>query len=220
MTARAASSRSARPSGPSTTGVTREINGTWQIGKNLDSGTAASRRTWPKASRTSWRCRAGARYFYVCENGLVHYCSQQRGFPRLPLSHLQRRRTSPASSYAEVVRTGTDLGLRPSRLDDELLAQAAGRWPSAAASTGAPRSRPAPVDRRATAWWVSRARSLPAARVKCTPRRNWLVGALATFTPFMRLTASDRLFRNTSMVRLQASGARLSEPWRGVARSP
>ena len=22
------------------------------------------------------RCRAGARYLYVCENGLLHYCSQ------------------------------------------------------------------------------------------------------------------------------------------------
>jgi hypothetical protein len=28
-----------------------------------------------------WRCRAGARYLYVCEDGLVHYCSQQRGYP-------------------------------------------------------------------------------------------------------------------------------------------
>jgi len=33
-----------------------------------------------------WRCRAGARYLYICENGLVHYCSQQRGFPGVPLS--------------------------------------------------------------------------------------------------------------------------------------
>ncbi|HZU45381.1 MAG TPA: radical SAM protein [Terriglobales bacterium] len=32
-----------------------------------------------------WRCRAGARYLYVCENGLVHYCSQQRGYPAKPL---------------------------------------------------------------------------------------------------------------------------------------
>ncbi len=34
-----------------------------------------------------WRCRAGARYFYVCEDGLVHYCSQQRGTPAIPLRH-------------------------------------------------------------------------------------------------------------------------------------
>ncbi len=33
----------------------------------------------------NWRCRAGARYLYVCEDGLVHYCSQQRGFPAKPL---------------------------------------------------------------------------------------------------------------------------------------
>ena len=33
-----------------------------------------------------WRCRAGARYLYICENGLVHYCSQQRGYPGIPLA--------------------------------------------------------------------------------------------------------------------------------------
>ncbi len=33
-----------------------------------------------------WRCRAGSRYVYVCEDGLVHYCSQQRGYPAKPLS--------------------------------------------------------------------------------------------------------------------------------------
>jgi MoaA/NifB/PqqE/SkfB family radical SAM enzyme len=32
-----------------------------------------------------WKCRAGARYLYICENGLVHYCSQQRGYPATPL---------------------------------------------------------------------------------------------------------------------------------------
>ena len=32
-----------------------------------------------------WKCRAGARYMYICEDGLVHYCSQQRGYPGVPL---------------------------------------------------------------------------------------------------------------------------------------
>jgi len=32
-----------------------------------------------------WKCRAGARYLYICEDGLVHYCSQQRGYPAIPL---------------------------------------------------------------------------------------------------------------------------------------
>jgi MoaA/NifB/PqqE/SkfB family radical SAM enzyme len=33
-----------------------------------------------------WRCRAGGRYLYICEDGLVHYCSQQRGYPAKPLA--------------------------------------------------------------------------------------------------------------------------------------
>ena len=34
----------------------------------------------------SWRCRSGARYLYICEDGLVHWCSQQRGYPGIPLA--------------------------------------------------------------------------------------------------------------------------------------
>jgi len=42
-----------------------------------------------------WHCRAGSRYLYICEDGLVHYCSQQRGSPGIPLEnydaqHLER----------------------------------------------------------------------------------------------------------------------------------
>lgn len=33
-----------------------------------------------------WKCRSGSRYLYICEDGLVHYCSQQRGYPATPLS--------------------------------------------------------------------------------------------------------------------------------------
>ena len=38
-----------------------------------------------KGKPNDWHCRAGARYIYVCEDGLVHYCSQQRGYPGIPL---------------------------------------------------------------------------------------------------------------------------------------
>jgi MoaA/NifB/PqqE/SkfB family radical SAM enzyme len=38
------------------------------------------------AEPNDWRCRAGARYLYICEDGLVHYCSQQRGFPGVPVA--------------------------------------------------------------------------------------------------------------------------------------
>jgi MoaA/NifB/PqqE/SkfB family radical SAM enzyme len=39
-----------------------------------------------------WRCRAGSRYLYICEDGLVHYCSQQRGYPAIPLEKYTRER--------------------------------------------------------------------------------------------------------------------------------
>jgi len=37
-----------------------------------------------------WQCGAGSRYIYVCENGLVHWCSQQRGYPGIPLENYTR----------------------------------------------------------------------------------------------------------------------------------
>jgi MoaA/NifB/PqqE/SkfB family radical SAM enzyme len=43
----------------------------------------------------NWRCRSGSRYLYICEDGLVHWCSQQRGTPGIPLeqytkAHIRR----------------------------------------------------------------------------------------------------------------------------------
>src|SRR5580698_282744 len=43
-----------------------------------------------KGQSNDWRCRAGARYLYICEDGLVHYCSQQRGYPGVPLATYTR----------------------------------------------------------------------------------------------------------------------------------
>ncbi|HEV2419959.1 MAG TPA: radical SAM protein [Terriglobia bacterium] len=39
-----------------------------------------------RGQENNWRCRAGSRYLYICEEGLVHYCSQQRGYPAIPLA--------------------------------------------------------------------------------------------------------------------------------------
>lgn len=49
-----------------------------------------------------WHCRAGCRYLYICEDGLVHWCSQQRGCPGIPLERygpedLQREYHRPKS---------------------------------------------------------------------------------------------------------------------------
>jgi MoaA/NifB/PqqE/SkfB family radical SAM enzyme len=51
----------------------------WLFQKNLMQGQA-----------NDWKCRAGARYLYVCEDGLVHWCSQQRGYPGIPLLEYTR----------------------------------------------------------------------------------------------------------------------------------
>jgi MoaA/NifB/PqqE/SkfB family radical SAM enzyme len=71
--------------------VTAEINGTWQVSKNLYSGIRGFQENLADGKPNDWRCRAGARYFYVCENGLVHYCSQQRGYPAVPLKTFTER---------------------------------------------------------------------------------------------------------------------------------
>lgn len=42
-----------------------------------------------REGRAPWRCRAGARFLYVDENGLVSYCSQRRE-PALPLASYAR----------------------------------------------------------------------------------------------------------------------------------
>jgi MoaA/NifB/PqqE/SkfB family radical SAM enzyme len=34
----------------------------------------------------AWKCRAGARFFHVCENGLVHLCAPRFGAPAKPLA--------------------------------------------------------------------------------------------------------------------------------------
>ena len=62
-----------------------------------------------RGNPVSWHCRAGARYLYVCEDGLVHLCSQQRGRPAIPLKdytvqHIERefRSHKECESYCTV----------------------------------------------------------------------------------------------------------------------
>ena len=59
--------------------------------------------------KNDWRCRAGARYLYICEEGLVHYCSQQRGYPGTPLAEYttkdirrEYRTEKPCAPYCTV----------------------------------------------------------------------------------------------------------------------
>jgi MoaA/NifB/PqqE/SkfB family radical SAM enzyme len=65
--------------------VSAAISAPWQVVKNLYSGIRGFQDNLADGKPNAWRCRAGARYLYVCEDGLVHYCSQQRGYPGVPL---------------------------------------------------------------------------------------------------------------------------------------
>jgi MoaA/NifB/PqqE/SkfB family radical SAM enzyme len=65
--------------------VSAAISGPWQVLKNLYSGIRSFQDNLADGKPNAWRCRAGARYLYICEDGLVHYCSQQRGYPGVPL---------------------------------------------------------------------------------------------------------------------------------------
>ncbi len=66
--------------------VMQRINGRRQVLKNLYSGIRRFQTNLADGKPNDWHCRAGARYLYICENGLVHWCSQQRGCPGVPLA--------------------------------------------------------------------------------------------------------------------------------------
>lgn len=53
--------------------------------KNLYSALNRFQNNLADGKPNDWSCRAGGRYLYVCEEGLVHLCSQQRGYPATPL---------------------------------------------------------------------------------------------------------------------------------------
>jgi MoaA/NifB/PqqE/SkfB family radical SAM enzyme len=66
--------------------VMAQINSGQQVLKNLYSGIRKFQTNLADGKPNDWQCRAGARYLYVCEDGLVHWCSQQRGSPGIPLA--------------------------------------------------------------------------------------------------------------------------------------
>ena len=44
-----------------------------------------------KGEPNDWRCRAGSRYLYICEDGLVHYCTSSAGIRGCRLRSTRRR---------------------------------------------------------------------------------------------------------------------------------
>ncbi len=56
-----------------------------------------------------WHCPAGGRHIYICENGLVHYCMAQRGYPAIPLAQYtqadidrESRAPKPCAPYCTI----------------------------------------------------------------------------------------------------------------------
>lgn len=56
------------------------------LGKQSFSRVNSFQHNIARGRENNWRCRAGSRYLYICEDGMVHYCSQQRGYPGIPLA--------------------------------------------------------------------------------------------------------------------------------------
>ena len=91
-----------------------------------------------------WRCRAGARYLYICEDGLVHYCSQQRGYPGITAGAVFRRRHPPRVPHRKELCSTLHRLVRASGVLHGLLARAANHLHDAAVVG---RCRPVSADR-------------------------------------------------------------------------
>lgn len=85
----------------------------------------------------AWRCRAGSRYLYICEDGLVHYCSQRRGEPAIPLAsytrahirrfHVEEKPCAPYCTIACVHQASSLDRLRSPQVPAPAAAPAPGR---------------------------------------------------------------------------------------------
>jgi MoaA/NifB/PqqE/SkfB family radical SAM enzyme len=69
--------------------------------------------------RAPWKCRAGGRYLYVDEDGLVSYCSARRGEPGVPLLEYDAARVAREFKTRKTCETGCAIGCarRASALD-------------------------------------------------------------------------------------------------------
>jgi MoaA/NifB/PqqE/SkfB family radical SAM enzyme len=72
-----------KPLGPREAEIFEEI---MTLGKRSFSRFNEFQHNVARGREHNWRCRSGSRYLYICEDGLVHWCSQQRGYPGIPLT--------------------------------------------------------------------------------------------------------------------------------------
>jgi len=78
-----------RPLSPGEREVWNQFNGRRgghvQVLRNFYSALSGYERNLVDGKPHSWRCRAGARYLYISEEGLVGRCSQHRDTPGIPI---------------------------------------------------------------------------------------------------------------------------------------
>jgi MoaA/NifB/PqqE/SkfB family radical SAM enzyme len=72
-----------KPLGDVETGIFEKV---MELGKRSFSRFNDFQHNVARGKEHVWRCRSGSRYLYICEDGLVHWCSQQRGYPGIPLA--------------------------------------------------------------------------------------------------------------------------------------
>ncbi len=75
----------------------------------------------------AWHCRAGGRFLYICEDGLVHYCSQQRGKPGIPLEDYTRGRPAAGGGASQRLRAVLHHIVRSSNRDAGRFSREAAR---------------------------------------------------------------------------------------------
>jgi len=73
----------------------------------------------------NWRCRSGSRYLYICEEGLVHWCSQHARGIRGFRWQSTRLRCATASTHQEILPRAVHSFMRNSRWHSGQLARPA-----------------------------------------------------------------------------------------------
>lgn len=83
-----------------------------------------------QGEQPEWKCRAGSRFLYVDEFGLVQYCSSQRNRLNKPLAEYTRADLKTQSSQAKGCEAGCSIlcVYRDSLLDNEPVAIAKGAY--------------------------------------------------------------------------------------------
>ncbi|HVB98638.1 MAG TPA: radical SAM protein [Candidatus Dormibacteraeota bacterium] len=96
-----------------------------------------------------WHCTAGGRHLYICEDGLVHLCLAQRGYPGTPLSQYTRedviresKTVKPCAPYCTIFCVQRVASLDKLRTDPK---QALVQLFPARGGQGQPAALPAPI---------------------------------------------------------------------------